>query len=193
MHHGRIGWGVAAGAAALAAVSGLAVLPPVQVAASAALAGIMAAIAAEDLRNLRVPDSLNLAAVIAGLVTVSVSAWTSYSDVWPAVWRALMHMMLCSGALWLVREAFYRLRGIDGLGLGDVKLAAAAGIWIGADLFAFAVLLAAMGALAFVAARRVLEGAWAADRRIPFAFYLAPSIWICWFLSRLFPSLPASA
>jgi leader peptidase (prepilin peptidase)/N-methyltransferase len=164
-------------------------LQPIQLVASAALAGIMGAIAAEDFRHFRVPDALNLLAAIAGLVTVWLAARADGLEVWLAMLRAIARLALCGGALWLVREAFYRLRGVDGLGMGDVKLAAAAGLWIGPDLFALAVLFAAIGALAFVAARGFLDGAWPRDRKIPFAFYLAPAIWVCWFLAQLFPPL----
>ncbi|MDQ3560170.1 MAG: prepilin peptidase, partial [Pseudomonadota bacterium] len=90
--------------------------------------------------------------------------------------------------LFLLREAFFRLRGVDGLGLGDVKLAAAGGIWLGWELFATAIMLAAIGALAFVATRTILEGPWPRTRRIPFALYLAPGIWVSWFLAGLLES-----
>lgn len=38
-------------------------------------------------------------------------------------------------ALWLLAEAHYRLRGYEGLGLGDVKLAAAGALWVGPGAF----------------------------------------------------------
>jgi leader peptidase (prepilin peptidase)/N-methyltransferase len=42
----------------------------------------------------------------------------------------------CEGAaigavFWLLRRLYFAFRGIQGLGLGDVKLLAAAGIWVG--------------------------------------------------------------
>ncbi len=185
------GWSsLAAGAAgaALAAVAASAVLAaPMSVAASAALGGAMAAIAAEDVRRLRVPDPINLLAAAAGFAVV----WAEPGAADPAAavaWAALA-MALCGGALYLVRELFYRMRGFDGLGLGDVKLAATGGIWLGWDLFALAVLVAAMGALAYVAVRTAVDGPWPKDRRIPFAAFLAPAIWLCWLLSRRFPML----
>jgi leader peptidase (prepilin peptidase)/N-methyltransferase len=165
-------------------------LSPVQIAASGVLGGIMAAIAAEDLRRFRVPDLLNLAAALAGLLAVWASVPSFLTlDAATELGGAALSALLCGGALFLMREAFFRFRGVDGLGLGDVKLAAAGGIWLGGELFATAIMLAAFGALAFVAARTVVEGPWPRTRRIPFALYLAPAIWICWFGSLVLPAV----
>jgi leader peptidase (prepilin peptidase) / N-methyltransferase len=46
------------------------------------------------------------------------------------------------GVLWLIREAYRLYAGIEGMGYGDVKLAAALGAWLG---------LAAMPAMLFIA------------------------------------------
>ncbi len=175
------------GAAALAAAAGAWVFAPAQIAASAVLAATMGAIAAEDFRRFRAPDALNLFAAVAGLVAiVGIRSQSGSAEVVAALGSAIVGAVLCGGALFLVREAFFRLRGVDGLGMGDVKLAAAGGIWLGWELFATAVMLAAIGALAFVAARSIVEGPWPRTRRIPFALYLAPAIWACWFLAGYF-------
>jgi len=175
------------GAAALAAAAGAWVFAPAQIAASAVLAATMGAIAAEDFRRFRAPDALNMFAAVAGLVAiVGIRSQSGSAEVVAALGSAIVGAMLCGGALFLVREAFFRLRGVDGLGMGDVKLAAAGGIWLGWELFATAVMLAAIGALAFVAARSIVEGPWPRTRRIPFALYLAPAIWACWFLAGYF-------
>ena len=170
--------------AGLGALAGAWRLPPSEIAFSAVLAGIMAGIAAEDLRRFRVPDVANLAAGAAGLLAAGLSG-RSAGDATAALGGAALSALLCGGALFLVREAFFRLRGVDGLGLGDVKLAAAGGIWLGAELFATAVMIAAFGALAFVAIRTAVEGPWPPTRRIPFALYLAPAIWLSWYGSLL--------
>jgi leader peptidase (prepilin peptidase)/N-methyltransferase len=192
----RLSWPVAAsgtGAAILGLLAGLPAFGPVDLWASAALAGIMGAIAAEDLRRFRVPDPLNLLAALAGLATIWFASRAQDAQVWPAILRALAQAALAGGALWAVREAFFRLRGVDGLGLGDVKLAAASGMWIGPHAFSMAVLFAAIGALAFIGVRRLVDGSWPPDRKIPFAFYLAPAIWLCWFLAERFPFFQASS
>lgn len=145
----------------------------------------MAAIAAQDLRRFTVPDSLNLAAALAGFAGVWLEAGSAGLDPTLQVALAGLNMLLCGGALFILREAFFRLRGVDGLGLGDVKLAATAGIWLGWERFALALLIAAAAALIVVALRRWREGDWPRERRIPLALYLAPAVWAVWALSRL--------
>jgi leader peptidase (prepilin peptidase)/N-methyltransferase len=159
---------------------------PFGIAASAILAAATGMIAAEDFRHFRVPDPLNAFLAGAGLAVAWLAVWAENADALGAFLQALLQMALCGGALLALREAFFRMRGVDGLGLGDVKLGAAAGAWIGAQGFALAVLGAAVAALAFVAIQHRRHGVWAAERKIPFAFYLAPAIWACWFMSQLF-------
>lgn len=182
---------VAAGAAAalIGAAAGAALLAPFQILASAVLAGLMGAIAAEDLRRFTVPDTLNALAALAGLAAVWLAARATGLDPLPGLLQALLQMGLCAGSLYLLREAFFRLRDVEGLGLGDVKLAGTAGIWLGWELFAVAVLLAATGALAFVTSRRLLDGGWPREQRIPLALYLAPSIWVVWFFAQVSAAL----
>jgi leader peptidase (prepilin peptidase)/N-methyltransferase len=173
----------------LAGVTAALVLPPGEIAASAALGGAMSAIATEDVRRLRVPDTVNAFAAVAGLAMIWIEARSLGSDWLAAVAAAAFAAALCGGALYVVREAFYRLRGFDGLGFGDVKLGATAGIWLGWEQFPLAVLVAATGALAYVGWRTAADGLWPMDRRIPFAAFLAPAIWLCWLLSRRFAAL----
>jgi leader peptidase (prepilin peptidase) / N-methyltransferase len=175
--------------AALAGITTALVLSPGDMPASAFLGGAMAAIAAEDVRRLRVPDGVNAFAAVAGLAMIWIAARTAGHDWLAALGAAALAAALCGGALYIVREAFYRLRGFDGLGFGDVKLGATAGIWLGWEQFPFAVLIAATGALAYVVWRTAADGIWPKDRRIPFAAFLAPAIWLCWLLSRRLSAL----
>ncbi|HEX9906118.1 MAG TPA: prepilin peptidase [Propylenella sp.] len=173
-----------AAAALFGAIAGASLAEPHRIAASAVLAAAMAAIAFEDLRRLRVPDFWNALAAIAGLGAAWFGAASVGAGPVAAVGAALISMLICAGAFLLLREAFFRLRGVEGLGLGDVKLAATGGIWLGWETFAVAVALAAAGALIWVAVQSA-SGAWTADRKIPFGAFLAPAIWACWYASEL--------
>ena len=95
--------------------------------------------------------------------------------------------MLCGGAFLLLRETYFRLRNVEGLGLGDVKLAAAAGIWLGWQLFAVAVMLAAFAALVWVAGRSLAGGGWQRQQKIPLGVFLAPMVFVCWYGGGLYP------
>ena len=78
-------------------------------------------------------------------------------------------------------------RGRDGLVLGDIKLAAVAGAWLG-WVTIFAVLeLATLAAIAAYlvrafARRRPLRGA----AFLPFGAFLVPAIWLGWLAEALF-------
>jgi leader peptidase (prepilin peptidase)/N-methyltransferase len=75
------------------------------------------------------------------------------------------------------------MRGREGLGLGDVKLAAAAGAWTGSGDLAHVLLLAAALALAVAIARAVvLRSGLSGSERVAFGCFLAPSIWVVWAL-----------
>ena len=83
------------------------------------------------------------------------------------------------------RFGYRRLRGREGMGLGDVKLAGVAGIWLDWPSLPNAVEIAALGALAFLAVARIRTRR-APDplAKLPFGTFFAPAIWTCWALER---------
>ncbi len=167
-----------------AAGAGLAMAPyaPIDaVVASAVLGGAMAIVAAEDLRRFRIPDLVLGGAALAGLASVWASAGRIGLD---PVTTLAVHAV--SGLVWAallfgLREVFYRLKGHDGLGLGDVKLAGVGALWLGWNGFAVALTVAAITALAFVALRALARGRWRRVNRVPLGAFLAPVIWGVWF------------
>ncbi|GJE19354.1 prepilin peptidase [Methylobacterium marchantiae] len=100
--------------------------------------------------------------------------------------------VFCAGTLLLLRELFYRRRGYDGLGFGDVKLASAGGVLAGVQGFAWATFGACALALAFVLVRRVAGRPMGARDRIALGAFLAPAILLVWALGRMVPSLDAT-
>ena len=84
---------------------------------------------------------------------------------------ALLGGALGSGLLWFVSEAYFRLRGREGMGLGDVKMMLMAGAFLGIKrtlltIFAGSVLGSFLG-IAFILARR--KGS---DYELPFGTFL---------------------
>jgi leader peptidase (prepilin peptidase)/N-methyltransferase len=180
----------AASTAGLAAVTfGVALfsfsaLPPRMAIVSCGLGWAMLAIAHIDARRYTIPDVLSLPAIPLGLLASGylLAPWNeSLADLDHVIGAAV------GGAgFWLIREIYGRLRGREGLGLGDVKLAAAAGAWTGWQDLPNVVLLAAAAALGFALVhatvrRRSLAGA----ERIAFGAFLAPAIWIVWVLRQI--------
>jgi leader peptidase (prepilin peptidase)/N-methyltransferase len=144
----------------------------------------MLAIAAIDARRFMIPDALSLPAIPLGLLASGALLDPLQDDL--VILDHLIGAGLGGAGFWLVREAYWRLRQREGLGLGDVKLAAAAGAWVGWEHLPEAVLLAAAAALGVavglaLVARRALSG----RERIPFGAFLAPAIWAVWWLRAL--------
>ena len=158
---------------------------PVKVALMSCLLGwTMLAIAVVDARRFIIPDVLSLPAIPAGLLASGRLLEPSAAEI-----VRIDHVigMLAGGlGLWLVRAVYFRVRQREGLGLGDVKLAAVAGAWIGWQSLSDVILLAAALALSLVIALGLVRGKeLSAAARVPFGCFLAPSIWLVWALGAL--------
>ena len=75
--------------------------------------------------------------------------------------------------------------GAGALGLGDVKLAGAAGAWLDWTALPFAVELSALCALAFVlVGRLVSRRRFDVADKLPFGAFFAPAIWVAWLVAH---------
>jgi leader peptidase (prepilin peptidase)/N-methyltransferase len=138
----------------------------------AVLSAIMIVLVFTDLRERVLPDAVNYTGLGLGL---ALSLFTKPSD-GTAVWLAnrmfdfpppapvvsladaLFGAAIGSSLLWLVSEAYFRLRGREGMGLGDVKMMLMAGAFLGArrtllTIFTGSILGSILGLL-FILARR---------------------------------------
>jgi len=170
---------------AIAAVSAsLAAAPGILGVLGAALAVLMITIAVIDWRTFIIPDPLT----IAGLVLALVHAAAQEPD---AMLRAIAIAAVRGAVLALVfliiRNVYLRIRGKQGLGLGDVKLAGVAGAWLGWSMLPIVVDVAAFAALSAYLLRQFVFGRpIRATNRVPFGLFLAPAIWLCWLLETMF-------
>jgi leader peptidase (prepilin peptidase) / N-methyltransferase len=166
--------GVAAVSASIAAAPGW------NGAAGAALATLMLAIAVVDRRLLVIPDELNALAFIAGLGAAGLK---------PQPEEGIAQSLLRAGfmfALFFAFRASYRgLRGVEGMGLGDVKLAAVAGAWLDWTDLPIAVEIGALSALAVALLGRLKRKHFEPWAKLPFGAFFAPAIWICWLFAAL--------
>jgi leader peptidase (prepilin peptidase)/N-methyltransferase len=116
------GAGVLAGATSLlATVLGA---TPAGALACGTMAGLLAALIVLDLRHLMLPDLLTGAVALLGFAR-------AVGPTGPTVLEGVTGALLAVGLLLGLRAALTRLRGVEALGLGDVKLAAGAGLWCG--------------------------------------------------------------
>ncbi len=168
----------------LAAVAGSLLAAPGTDGLSGALLGaLMLAIAIVDSGRYIIPNELAGAAVALALLragTVGPEAGL------PAVIWAAFRAIAVAVPLVLLMLGYRRWRGRDGLGLGDVKLAAVAGAWLGFVTIFAVIELAALSALgAYVVNGYLRRRPLKATAFLPFGLFLAPAIWIGWLVEAL--------
>ena len=150
---------------------------------AAFLAALMLATAIMDSSRYIIPNGLTAAALALGLLRAG--AVGPEAGLTGVIWAALRAVAICLPLLALM-EGYRRWRGRDGLGLGDVKLAAVAGAWLGLVTIFAVIELAALSALGAYALnaywrRRPMK----ATAFLPFGLFLAPAIWLGWLAETL--------
>lgn len=163
-----------AGSVAVALWAGV-TTPPESAAATCLLGWTLLALTLADLRALLLPDALTMPLAAAGLVLAAP--------------ERLPHCVAGMAAGWLsfaaIAWGYRRLRGRDGLGLGDAKLMAAAGAWVGWEGLPGTVVVAASLGLAWAVAEGLLRAHTDPSRRIPFGPSLAAGLWLTWTLGPI--------
>jgi leader peptidase (prepilin peptidase)/N-methyltransferase len=148
----------------------------------AALALTMLTIAVIDDRSFRIPDGLTIAGLVLGFIYAVVQtpeAWMS------SLLQAGLRGTLLALIFWALRAGYALIRGRDGIGLGDVKLAAVAGVWLDWLSMPIAIQIAAFAALTLYLLRTLVSGrAITMTHRLPFGTFFAPAIWLTWVLER---------
>jgi leader peptidase (prepilin peptidase)/N-methyltransferase len=174
---------LALGAAVIGAVatSLLAVPGPAGV-LGAALAVTMIAIAVVDARRFIIPDKLVLTALALGVVDALLVQ--SEASMTAALLAAALRGVAAAIAFWILRAAYTRLRGQEGIGLGDVKLASVAGVWLDLTAITFAIEIAALAALTAVLISGLRGKGVTGKTPVPFGLFFAPAVWIAWLLER---------
>jgi leader peptidase (prepilin peptidase) / N-methyltransferase len=180
--------GVAIAIAAISmAAANMIVVPGWQGLAGAGLACLMIGIAAVDARRFIIPDEFSAAAFVLGLVDAALEF---PDELGAAAATAALRGIIAALALFGLWAAYRRLRGREGIGLGDVKLAGVAGAWLDWPSIPFAFEIAALAALAACLVRWLVSGrSVRATTRLPFGLFLAPAIWIAWLGETLLPQI----
>jgi leader peptidase (prepilin peptidase) / N-methyltransferase len=151
----------------------------------AIFSALMVVLVFTDMRERILPDVINYSGFVAGLLLSLVTRPSDGIALWLAhrvfdfppptpvisLADALLGAAFGSGLLWLVAEVYFRLRGREGMGLGDVKMMLMAGAFLGPQrtlltILAGSVLGSVLG-LAFMLAKR--KGS---DYELPFGTFL---------------------
>ncbi len=171
----RLGWfypGIELLALGIAIWAALA-LPSGLIWAGCLLGWWLAALAVIDARTLTLPDLLTLPLIFLGLAV-------TYLIVPSQIGHHAAGAVLGFAAIGGIGLLYRRLRGRVGLGGGDVKLAAAAGAWVGWIGLPGVILIAALSGLAMAALLALLGRRADPAARIPFGPHLAFGLWITW-------------
>jgi leader peptidase (prepilin peptidase) / N-methyltransferase len=117
-----------------------------------------------DLEHQILPDVITLPGIVIGLV-VSVALP-------PGPLMSLLGIALGGGLLWAIAELWYRLRHVEAMGFGDVKMLAMVGAWLGAPMvvmtFVISSMMGGLVGLMLIASRRADMAT-----RVPFGTMLA--------------------
>ncbi|HEY1837715.1 MAG TPA: A24 family peptidase [Rhizomicrobium sp.] len=151
--------------------------------ASCLLGWWLLVLVAIDWNNFLLPDALTLPLALAGIV---VSYVIDPVNLPAHLIGALAGFLVLA----LVAYGYARLRGREGLGLGDAKLMGALGAWLSWQGLPSTLLFAAVAGLLFVLLRSAIRRPLSATDPIAFGAFLALGGWLVWLYGPLVPQLP---
>jgi prepilin signal peptidase PulO-like enzyme (type II secretory pathway) len=146
---------------------------PYELAALCLLAAASMALTIFDLRDGILPDSLVALVALGGFAM----AWLHASG-FGEMGNAALGAACAGGWLLAVRQFYLVVRRVEALGLGDVKLAAAGGAWVGFENIPQFILLAVLISILVAIALRLTNRQVMLSTRIPFGPGLAGAIWV---------------
>lgn len=148
----------------------LALMPGVSGWAWAVFGWLLLPLALLDARHFWLPDRLNAALAVAGLLLGERMLQASLLDRWIG---ALAGGLILAAIAWSYRRA----RGGEGMGGGDPKLVAAIGCWLGWQALPLMLLLASAGGIVWALAAQQKGDQPLALRRVPFGLFACAAAW----------------
>jgi len=145
---------------------------------SCVLGWTLLALAVIDYKHFLLPDFLTLPLIPFGLVVT----WANDPS---AVLDHVIGTAVGFGFVIVIREVYRRLRGREGMGLGDAKLLAASGAFVSWQALPSVVLIASLTALALALSRNVQGASISLGDRMPFGTFLCLATWIVWLYGPL--------
>lgn len=153
-------------------------LPAKPLALSLGLASALIVLTWFDLDHFRIPNWISLPLIAAGLGL----AVFGFVD-----WRlSVLGAGIGYGLIWALSLYWLKVKKQEGIGLGDAKLLAAAGAWLGAFALPFVLLIASGTALLIIICASVLKGQkLEMTSRIPFGPFISIGFWTMWIAGDL--------
>lgn len=146
--------------------------------ATAVLGWQLLLIALIDAENFWLPDELTLPLIVTGLVATAVIA-----EGWPV--NQMIGAVGGFVGLWLLAEAYRRVRGRQGMGSGDPILFGAVGAWVGWQGLPSTLLWACAVGFSVVLTLLITRRRVSATDRLPFGTFLAIGLWLTWLYGPL--------
>jgi leader peptidase (prepilin peptidase)/N-methyltransferase len=126
-----------------------------------------------DHRKMILPNYLTFLLGITGIAQTILVQLPNFLD-------ACLGAVMAAISLGLIAALFRKVRGIEGLGLGDQKFAAAIGLWIGWREVAPMLFIASVSALVFVSFRSLKDRRLDLTARMPFGPFLGFGAIVSW-------------
>jgi leader peptidase (prepilin peptidase) / N-methyltransferase len=118
-----------------------------------------------DLRHHLLPNVITVPGIVVGFVA---SLWLGL----PGWQSSLIGIAAGGGVLFAIGEGYYRLRGVEGMGMGDVKMLAMIGAFLGWPLMLLTLILASFAG-AVIGAAMIVTGRGGMKAALPFGTFLA--------------------
>ncbi len=146
----------------------------------AVLSIIMLAVSIYDARYFIIPNILTAAAFALSLIHAVV---IEPSAVMAAIAATILRGAVIALLFLAIKIAYEKLRGRQGIGMGDIKLAGVAGAWLDWLTMVWALEIAVSAALATYLLRQYFRNRpISATSAMPFGLFFAPAIWVGWLL-----------
>ena len=125
-----------------------------------------------DIDRFEIPDLASGFLVLSGL---GIALWRSYDFIWFAAGSLVW-------GLGFLLAAFVarRILGRDALGLGDVKLMAGIGAWLGPALPIYVVLCASVAGILMIVITGLVNRSGVSGKAVAFGPFLCLSAWVVW-------------
>ena len=131
------------------------------------LVALLIWISASDIAALRIPNLANALLIVSGIALAAICARGFPT---PNVIGAVAGYAVFA----TVGEAYFRRKGVDGLGLGDAKLLAGIGAWLGWASLPSVVAVSALSALVYAVTLK--------RRKLAFGPWLCASVLLHWII-----------
>ena len=129
-----------------------------------AFACAMVVLFAVDLRHHLLPNVITVPGIVVGFLV---------SLLMPPGWKSsLIGLVAGGGVLFVIAEGYYRLRGIEGLGMGDVKMLSMIGAFLGWKLVLVTLVLASFAG-SIIGVGVIALGRGGMKAALPFGTFLA--------------------